>query len=498
MTTISKTGNLGGAISGSAPDDRIALVFCPTDGPETRLSYGDVRRTVARRAAALAAHVPAKAVVGLLARNSLDYMLDFLAIMQANCVACPINYKLPRETLEHVVRDSGVALLLHDDSCADILPSGVRTHPRTILDADTGASLFPITRPQPETACIMYTSGSTGLPKGVPITHEGYLWALEHYATIAESIERARTFVAAPMYHMNAQCTVLLALRYGGSCYLAPGFEVGHALDMVERHRITELTGVPTMIAMMMNAVDAGYETDLSSIDTISIGSAPLSEKLYARMQTLFPGAKIDNGYGTTETGFVGFGAHPDPDKPVPPTSIGYPPDAIDVRLDPIAGRGPDEGVLLMRTRMMTQGYLNRPEATAEKFVNGWYRTGDIMRRDGDGFYYFVEREDDMFVSGGNNIHPAEVEALLERHPGVAQAAVIPMPHDTKGVVPAAFIVPAEPAPDASALKSFALNEGPAYAHPRRIFFVDALPLASTKKIDRKALTAMLQDRLGG
>jgi long-chain acyl-CoA synthetase len=142
-------------------------------------------------------------------------------------------------------------------------------------------------------------------------------------------------------------------------------------------------------------------------------------------------------------------------------------------------------------------GYHNLPEATAAKLPgSGWFRTGDMLRRDAEGFYWFISRADDMFNCGGENIYPAEVEAVLEKHPAVRQSAVTPVPHGVKGEAPVAFVAPTRPdAVTEAELKQFALANGPAYAHPRRIFFLDALPLASTNKIDRAALQAVARER---
>jgi acyl-coenzyme A synthetase/AMP-(fatty) acid ligase len=154
-------------------------------------------------------------------------------------------------------------------------------------------------------------------------------------------------------------------------------------------------------------------------------------------------------------------------------------------------GPSADHGVLALRTPALTPGYLNQPQATTSRMREGWYVTGDVMRRDADGFYFFVGRADDMFVCGGENVYPGEVEKLLERHADVAQAIVVPAPDDIKGQIPVAFIVPRPGAtPSADAIKVYALSEGPAFAHPRFVEFMPSLPVSGTHKIDRSALTA--------
>lgn len=206
------------------------------------------------------------------------------------------------------------------------------------------------------------------------------------------------------------------------------------------------------------------------------------------QLQRLFPGARIHNGFGTTEAGPGVFGEHPD-GRPTPPLSLGYPQAGVSYQL--VDGPSADEGILALRTPALMQGYLNLPEVTAAKMRDGWYLTGDVMRRDAHGFYYFVGRADDMFVCGGENIYPGEVEKLLERHPQVAQAIVVPAPDNLKGQIPVAFIVPRTGAwPGTDEIKQYALANGPAFAHPRLVVFRETLPESGTHKIDRAALTA--------
>jgi len=189
-----------------------------------------------------------------------------------------------------------------------------------------------------------------------------------------------------------------------------------------------------------------------------------------------------------TEGGPVPLGPHPD-GKPRPAGSIGYPYPGTGARL--VGGRDDTEGELVLRNPGILSGYHGMPEETALRIRDGWYYTGDICRRDREGFYYFIGRTDDMFVCGGENIFPIEVETLLERHPAVHQAYVMPFEHELKGEVPYAFVVlRAGAAVSEEALRQFALENGPAYQHPRRVFFLEQLPLAGTNKIDRAQLRA--------
>jgi acyl-CoA synthetase (AMP-forming)/AMP-acid ligase II len=216
------------------------------------------------------------------------------------------------------------------------------------------------------------------------------------------------------------------------------------------------------------------------------MGSAPASPQLLADVRRAFPRAEPLVVYGVTEGGPVPLGPHPE-GTPRPPGAIGVPYAGTEARL--IGGTSSDEGELLVKNPGILLAYHNLPEETAKSLRGGWYHTGDICRRDAEGFYYYVGRIDDMFVSGGENIYPGEVEALLARHPAVHQALVMPFDHEMKGQVPYAFVVPRAGAQiTEEEVKRFALANGPAYQHPRRVFFLKQLPLAGTNKIDRETL----------
>jgi acyl-CoA synthetase (AMP-forming)/AMP-acid ligase II len=179
--------------------------------------------------------------------------------------------------------------------------------------------------------------------------------------------------------------------------------------------------------------------------------------------------------------------------------SVGYPHPKVSLRLVDGENRNAEQGVLEMKCSAVMLGYHNRPDVKPPITADGFYVTGDVFRRDADGFHYFVGRTDDMFVSGGENIYPADVERMLERHPDIAQAAVVPIEDEIKGQKPVAFVVPkAGRAPGEEAVKRFALANAPAYQHPRFVWFVDELPLASTNKVDRGALQRSAQERMSG
>ena len=177
--------------------------------------------------------------------------------------------------------------------------------------------------------------------------------------------------------------------------------------------------------------------------------------------------------------------------------SVGYPHPQVQVRLIAEGGAPGNPGVLEMKSPAIMNGYHNRPDVASPITTDGFYFTSDVFRRDENGFHFFVGRTDDMFVSGGENIFPGEVEKMLEGHPDVVQACVVPVDDDIKGTKPVAFVVKREGSHlNEATLKAYALENAPAYQHPRSIWFVDSLPLASTNKLDRKALREMAAERL--
>ncbi|HWP88208.1 MAG TPA: class I adenylate-forming enzyme family protein, partial [Burkholderiales bacterium] len=257
-------------------------------------------------------------------------------------------------------------------------------------------------------------------------------------------------------------------------------------IDAIGQSHCTVISGVPTMTSMVLAKKDRLAATDVTSVRTVMMGSAQASRQIFDELHHYFPRAEALVVYGVTEGGPVPLGPHPQ-GKPRPQGSIGVPYAGTEAQL--IGGATPDEGELILKNPGILLAYHNLPGETAKRIRDGWYHTGDICRRDADGFYYFVGRTDDMFVSGGENIFPIEVESLLERHPAVQQAVVLPFEHELKGQVPYAFVVlRGGLSTTADEIKAFALANGPAFRHPRRVFFLDCMPLAGTNKIDLHAL----------
>lgn len=439
--------------------------------------------------------------VAILSANRAEYLAAYYGIMRAGLVAVPVNFKFPRATIEFIVRDSGARLIFCDPArrkdCPDLpvvrFGAGSDSDAEESFDRFIDPGPFTAVTPKPdEPAMFLYTSGSTGTPKGVVLSHQGHIWVVETRLG-GQDLARHRYLIAAPLYHMNALALAKLACAAHATIVLLPQFSARAYIEAIERYRCTWLTAVPPMLAMMLREREMLARTDLSSVEFVRMGSAPVSASLMQALRRLLPHAVITNAYGTTEAGPVVFGPHPR-GLPQPEMSVGYPHPQVELRLVDGANRNAEKGVLEMKCPALMLGYHNRPERPFTE--DGFYVTGDVFRRDENGFHYFVGRTDDMFVSGGENIYPADVERMLERHPAVAQAVVVPIDDEIKGQKPVAFII-LKPGKEVTAeeIKRFALANAPAYQHPRAVWFVDELPLASTNKVDRAALRRLAEER---
>jgi acyl-CoA synthetase (AMP-forming)/AMP-acid ligase II len=493
--------NLGDLIDRTADPDKIALIDLVDSTQPRNVSF----RQLDEMAQAVARGLVRRGFkrgdrIAILAANRTEYLAAYYGIMRAGLVAVPVNYKFPPKLVEFVVRDSGARLVFCDverrAACPDGLPvvcfaeSGERGFD-AFLDPGVWQSIVPA---PDEPAMFLYTSGSTGRPKGVILSHQSHLWTVE---TRLESLDlgNERILIAAPLYHMNALALAKLGCAAHATIVMLPQFTASAYIDAISRYHCTFITAVPPMIAMMLQHPDLLARADLTSVSSLRMGSAPVSPSLMDAIHATFPNAHVINAFGTTEGGPVVFGPHPAGLKQ-PLYSVGYPHPKVQVRLIDAAGHEADEGVLQLKSPALMSGYHNRADLPLPITADGYYITGDVFRRDRDGFYYFMGRTDDMFVSGGENIFPGEVEKMLETHPDIAQACVVPVEDAIKGQKPVAFVVARNAALTEQAVQAFALANAPAYQHPRRVWFLDRLPLASTNKIDRRALMTLAKERM--
>lgn len=478
--------------------DRTALI----EGDMT-LTYGELDRRARRFAAVLAGRGVGRGdVVALATGNDRRFVETLLGTLRRGAVALPVNVRLGRDAFAYVLDHSEARLVVatHAQSQRiDRLDRVIvgREYEAALDGVDESQARADAAPVQPdELALLMYTSGSTGRPKGVMLSHSNAWWQARSSARVMLHDEHDRGLAMGPLYHANALWLILYPMLHaGGSVVILPEFDAGSALAAIEAHGVTYTSGTPSMYTLLLSD-PALAQRDLRTIELLECGSAPVPPELLRLMVEHF-GCEPVETYGLTEAGANVLAPRWGVKKL---GSTGLPVPDVELRLvDPQAPQrecGVDEvGELWTRSPANALGYLHDPATTAERFVaDGWLRTGDLLRRDEQGYCYFCGRVDDMINVGGENVYPKEVESILLGHPAVRDAGVVAASHPVKGQAPVAFVVlePRLPATE-DELRRHALDNGPAYAHPRRVFFVDALPLNATNKLDR----AELERRVG-
>src|SRR5581483_3630914 len=303
--------------------------------------------------------------IAILSANRAEYLAAYYGIMRAGLVAVPVNFKFPRQTIDFIIKDADARFVFCDPvrraDCppdlpvASFGPTGAESFD-TFLDP---GPFRPIAPAPNEPAMFLYTSGSTGTPKGVVLSHQSHIWVAQ--TRLAPGLDRHRYLIAAPLYHMNALALSLLACAAHATIVLLPQFSARTYIEAIERHRCTWLTAVPPMIAMMLQEGELLARTDLSSVEFVRMGSAPVSHALMQALRRALPQAAVTNAYGTTEAGPVVFGPHPK-GLPQPETSVGYPHPLVQLRLVDGKNRNAEQGVLEMRCPALMNGYHNRPD----------------------------------------------------------------------------------------------------------------------------------------
>lgn len=432
--------------------------------------------------------------IGILSGNRTEFLEVFYGAMRAGVVPVLINILQPAEVIAWVAENSDVELVFCEQALRKLLPADLATVEFDRPDAggyeafkDPG-QFTPVEPATDEIAFHAYTSGSTGRPKGAMLSHRAHTW-------VAETISRGRDFspqdtmiVAAPLYHKHGMNSIKCVLVGGSTLILMRKFDPRKYLETANRYHCTVLSGVPTMFAMMLQHRDLLHGKDYSHVRLAAMGGAPASDELIDSVQEWLPNAQIVLIFGITEVSAALFGRHPG-GNPRPRHSVGWPIAGNEFRL--VGGAGESFGTLHVRGPGMMSGYVKNPEETSKKIRDGWYDTGDIVRRDEEGWYYFVGRADDMFICSGHNIYPLEVELMLERHADIEQAAVVPLADKIKYNIPVAFVVPRRDSGLTEGdVKEHALKNAPPYQYPRHVHLVQALPLNTVGKIDRRTLQA--------
>jgi long-chain acyl-CoA synthetase len=501
---MSRSANLGYFFSDSVArfPEKVAIIDL-YGGVERQITYAQLDER-ADRAAGLAQRLGVKPGerVGMIVGNRVEFLEIFFGVMRAGAIPVAINTRLARDTLKFILEDAECrAVFVEPEAHPDAMTVSASVPRRISLEhyaeeRDRSPRLKePPELPPNAQAFQPYTSGSTGLPKGAIMTHAGMLWYVAYNQRYWPTKPEQRGLIALPLFHKNAmRGTVKPMLYAGGSFVLMPAYEPRAYLDALAKYRCTYSRGVAAVFTMFLQHRDALAKLDLSALKGLTIGSAVVTHELMDEVERTIPGVKVSESYGLTEGGSP-F-REPLDGRSLPRGSPGVQAPEFEVRLVGADGKDRmDVGELWLKSPYNCLGYHKRPDITREKLVDGWLRTGDVFRRDANGFYYFKSRVDDMFSCGGENIYPKEVEDLLFRHPAVANAIVAPVGHAVKGFVPAAMVVLKHGASaSADALKSWCLENGPKYAHPRFVHIIaeKELPLNGAGKIDRNLARARL------
>jgi fatty-acyl-CoA synthase len=481
--------------------DKVALEDVDAPGSESgtggrSLTYAEASRIVHRTARLLRDEygIAAGERVAVLAPNAVEYVLLFFAVQRLGAVLVPVNWRLAPREVAHVVTDAEPALLVVDASFAEKV-KGVDV--RRIgfgdladrMNDDALPGEFDLPEPDFEAPCmILYTSGTTGAPKGAVLTNRGLFWNSVNTGLRLNLTETDRTAIFAPLFHTGGWHVLTTPILHHGGTILLSAFDPERVLRLCDERGLTILFGVPTMMAMM-HEQPAFAEVSLDSVRYAIVGGEPMPIPLIRAWHA--KGVPIRQGYGLTEFGPNVFSL-PERDAERKAGSIGFPNFYIDARVVDDAGNelpADEIGELVLRGPAAMAGYWRNPEATAETVPDGWLRTGDLVRRDAEGYFYVVGRKKEMFISGAENVYPAEVEGFLATHPAVKAVAVVGVPDARWGEVGKAFVVLKDDATaTADELTDFARTGLARYKVPKHVAFLDALPTSDSGKVLRRAL----------
>ncbi|MBV6756699.1 acyl-CoA synthetase [Rhodococcus opacus] len=487
--------------------DKVVLIHAGA-----RLTNTDVARRVNALASALTEHgIQRGDVVAMIMNNRPEFIESALAINRIGAIFLPINTRLAPPEWHYILEHSAARAVICEGAYAADIDSAETAlaalhDARIVLDgpaapgwtsyeaaiAESLGKFVPVAEVDEGTVHrLMYTSGTTSRPKGVPLTYRNLLW--KNYAHLVElGINSSdRVLVCGPLYHVGAlDAPALDVLQAGGSLLLHRKFDVHEVLSSIQSERPTIIWLAPTMINMMLQ--DPRFsDYDLSSLRLILFGGEKAPRSLIAKFTEVFPNAWLSDAYGLTETAAaITFNDHGHTLSKA--GSVGRPVIHVELKaIDPLGDQVPNgvSGEIVVRGPQVFSGYLNNPTATDDAFIDGWFRTGDIGHIDDDGYLFIEDRMQDRIVSGGENISSSEVERVLYEHVDVLEAAVVAAPDTRWGEVPRAFVVTKQGRqPDMVELQAFCRKRLAAFKVPKYIEFVDTMPRNATGKILKREL----------
>ncbi|WP_377271617.1 long-chain fatty acid--CoA ligase [Peterkaempfera sp. SMS 1(5)a] len=438
--------------------------------------------------------------VAIMLPNSPEFAIAYLGVLRAGGIVVPMNPLLKAREVAYYLGDSGARLLFARPAFADEVRTGAQQVEADAIIVGPGGfeALLEsaplgedvIERHEDDTAVILYTSGTTGQPKGAELTHANLTRNCDIVsAQLLHLTSDDVIFGGLPLFHAFGQsCTLNAAVASGACLTLLPRFDAGQALRMLAEHGVTVFAGVPTIFSRLLQPPDRDVY-DLSRLRLAVSGGAAMPLQVLRAFEAAFDCVVLE-GYGLSETSPVASFSRLD--APRRPGSIGTPIDGVQMRVvddsDTEVPQG-ESGEIVIRGHNVMKGYWRRPEATVAAIRNGWFHTGDLGRIDQDGYFWIVGREKDLINRGGYKIYPREVEDVLYEHPAVADAAVIGLPDPDLGEeVGAAVVLKPGAATTAQELREYVKRQVAVYKYPRKVWIVDALPKGSTGKILKREI----------
>jgi fatty-acyl-CoA synthase len=436
--------------------------------------------------------------VAVLADNCPEYVVLFFACARSGLVLTPLNWRLAPPELAFQIRHSGTALLVVSQSREDLAAAALSDVPTDIpvrlLDEPASADVaegFVASVEDDDPLFLIYTSGTTGKPKGAVLSHANCFWTNTSIDRLMDVTTFDVVLQILPQFHIGGwNVQPLLAFWKGAKVVLEPTFDAGRALELIESKKVTTMMGVPANYLFMSEHPDFAT-TDLSSLRMAVVGGAPMPESLIRTWMDR--GVGLVQGYGLSEASPNVLGLAPE----YAAAKAGYAGKAyphVEVALS--AGdrfvEGEGTGELVVRGPNVFKGYWNDPAASASAVRDGWLHTGDIAERDAEGFYRIRDRVKDMYISGGENVYPAEVESVLVEHPDVIEAAVVGIPDERWGEAGVAVVaVRQDVAPET--LIEWCQGRIASFKVPRSVRFIDSLPRSGMNKVLKGELAAWLE-----
>jgi fatty-acyl-CoA synthase len=449
--------------------------------------------------------------IGILSMNRAEILEAFFAAAKLTAILVPLNYRLTQRELRYILEDCEPKVLLFENDfrpVAEFLRKESAVEHYIALDATGGEDTEyeeALRSAKPEAvevehfdaemaALIIYTSGTTGRPKGAILSHRMLYWNSINTNLNWDLASTDITTVHAPLFHTGGLNVLTLPLLHvGATVIILRAFDAARLLELIDQYRCTIFFGVPTMFQMMLEA-PAFEQTDLSSLRYFISGGAPCPIPLIEAYQKR--GVAFTQGYGLTEVGPNCFKLALE-DAVRKAGSVGFPSFHSEVRIVDEKGRDVERGgvgELILRGGHVCSGYWQNIEATNAALSGCWFYTGDLARQDDEGYYYIVGRAKDMIISGGENIYPAEVEAVLHDHPAVASAALIGLPDPKWGELPVAVLIARQNCSvTPEEIVEFCHDKLARYKIPKRVFFVEEFPLLASGKVFKRALKEEIQ-----